>query len=93
MKCSDLDIPAPTTCQMTSTWTSAINSYFQMKCAESDIPPNTSDEVYTDIRYQFIFSDEVFTFRYTPQVKCTQISDINLYFKMKCTDLDILMII
>ena len=43
-----------------------MNSYFQMKCTDSDIPPSFSDEVNTDIRYEFICSDDVFRFRYTP---------------------------
>ena len=53
-----------------------------MKCTlRSDIPPsvsdevnnsfNFSDEVHTETQTQneFIFSDEVFRFRYTPQVQ------------------------
>ena len=39
-----------------------------MKCTDSDIPPHL-DEVNTNIRYEFICSDDLFRFLYTPQDK------------------------
>ena len=86
-----------------------MSSYFQMKCPDklSDMPPPLSivvrwheqDEVHMDIRYEFIFSDEVFRFRYTPLQNCQwqQINYCLIYvfhqnshrirstFQMKCS--------
>ena len=63
--------------KMQYTWTSDMSSYLQMKCPDklSDIPPivvrwSEQDAVHMDIRYKFIFSDEVFRFRYPPPWNC-----------------------
>ena len=45
----------PPASAMKSTQTSDNNLYVKMKCSHSDITPPFSDEVHTDMRYQFIF--------------------------------------
>ena len=64
--------------QMKCPHTSDINSYFQMKCTDSDIPPN-SDEVNTNIRYEFISSDDVFRFRYTHFYNKKKYDDVDMW--------------
>ena len=59
-----------------------MSSHFQMKCPDklSDIPHivvrwSEQDEVHMAIRYEFIFSDEVLRFRYTPHAKLPVTAD------------------
>ena len=72
MKCSDKIYP-PVSDEVhteTQTWNEEMSSYFQMKCSDSDIPPSFRWSAHWDPNLkwgnEFIFSDEVLRFRYTP---------------------------
>ena len=77
---------------------SEMSSYFQVKCSDSDILPHvqmkwttwstfqmkcTLRPTLTQTQNEFIFSDEVFRFRYTPHVQMEW--TMQSTFQMKCT--------